>query len=274
MEAMDVDDMDTGEISQTSSLALTRSHEWPIELDFGILDERAREHRDETFGQRYDRRLAELASEIENIAPNLRVLDRLDNAENRYRTVERDFEQARRNAEEAQTLFKQVKQERYRRFMEAFGHIEAKIDQIYKDLTKNRSFPLGGTAYLSVENTEEPYLEGIRYHAMPPMKRFRDMEQLSGGEKTVAAFALLLAIHSYRPAPFFVMDEVDAALDNANVARIASYINEQCLREQAQFIVISLKNSLYECAQSLVGVYRDQTASSSRVLTLKASMLV
>ncbi|RKP23481.1 RecF/RecN/SMC N terminal domain-containing protein, partial [Syncephalis pseudoplumigaleata] len=130
----------------------------------------------------------------------------------------------------------------------------------------------------------EPYLEGVRYHAMPPMKRFRDMEQLSGGEKTVAAFALLLAIHRqvqrigplvyYRPAPFFVMDEVDAALDNANVARIASYINEQCAKEQAQFIVISLKNSLYECAQSLVGVYRDQTASSSRVLTLKVSIMM
>ncbi|KAI9597578.1 cohesin complex subunit psm1 [Syncephalis fuscata] len=269
MEAMDVDDTVMGEISQTSSLALMRSHEWSIELDFGSLDHRAREDANDDYGQRYDTRLSELTAEIELIAPNLRALDRLDNAESRYRAVEQDFEQARRSADEAQTRFKQVKQERHRRFMEAFGHIEAKIDQVYKDLTKSKAFPLGGTAYLSVENTEEPYLEGIRYHAMPPMKRFRDMEQLSGGEKTVAAFALLLAIHSYRPAPFFVMDEVDAALDNANVSRIASYISQQCLTQQAQFIVISLKNSLYECAQSLVGVYRDQTSSSSRVLTLK-----
>lgn len=61
--------------------------------------------------------------------------------------------------------------------------------------------------------TQEPYLHGIKYHAMPPMKRFRDMDQLSGGEKTMAALALLFAIHSYHPSPFFVLDEVDAALD-------------------------------------------------------------
>ncbi|KAF9230138.1 RecF/RecN/SMC N terminal domain-containing protein, partial [Melanogaster broomeanus] len=60
---------------------------------------------------------------------------------------------------------------------------------------------------------QEPYAAGIGYHAIPPMRRSRDMEQLSGGEKTVAALALLFAIHSYQPAPFFVLDEVDAALD-------------------------------------------------------------
>jgi structural maintenance of chromosome 1 len=54
------------------------------------------------------------------------------------------------------------------------------------------------------------------------MKRFRDMEQLSGGEKTMAALALLFAVHSYKPSPFFVLDEVDAALDNTNVSRIAN----------------------------------------------------
>lgn len=56
---------------------------------------------------------------------------------------------------------------------------------------------MGGVAYLSLEDSEEPYTAGIKYHAMPPMKRFRDMEQLSGGEKTVAALALLFAIHRY-----------------------------------------------------------------------------
>ena len=84
---------------------------------------------------------------------------------------------------------------RYNLFMDAYNHISEKIDQVYKDLTKSANHPLGGTAYLSLEDNEEPYLEGIRYHAMPPMKRFRDMEQLSGGEKTMAALALLFAIH-------------------------------------------------------------------------------
>jgi structural maintenance of chromosome 1 len=132
---------------------------------------------------------------------------------------------------------------------------------------------------------------GIKYHAMPPMKRFRDMEQLSGGEKTVAALALLFAIHrlvngltflvspvliihrsSYQPAPFFVLDEVDAALDNTNVAKVANYIRSQA-SDKFQFIVISLKGSLYERGNSLVGIYRDQDMNSSRTLTLDVSIV-
>ena len=124
------------------------------------------------------------------------------------------------------------------------------------------------------------------------MKRFRDMEQLSGGEKTVAALALLFAIHrcvrchgesgrpltstyltSYQPAPFFVLDEVDAALDNTNVAKIANYIRAQA-SDSFQFIVISLKGSLYERGHSLVGIYRDQDVNSSRTLTLDVSFTV
>ena len=87
---------------------------------------------------------------------------------------------------------------------------------------------------------QEPYLQGIKYTVTPPMKRFREMEQLSGGEKTVAALALLFAIHSFRPAPFFVLDEVDAALDNTNVHRVARYM-DQWTKSDFQCIVISLK---------------------------------
>ena len=71
------------------------------------------------------------------------------------------------------------------------------------------------------------------------MKRFRDMEQLSGGEKTMAALALLFAIHSYQPSPFFVLDEVDAALDNANVQKLVTYVKNHA-GPGMQFIVISL----------------------------------
>jgi len=129
---------------------------------------------------------------------------------------------------------------------------------------------------------------------MPPMKRFRDMEQLSGGEKTVAALALLFAIHrcgilvlswkavqtrkhvrsalrSYQPSPFFVLDEVDAALDNTNVAKVANYIRAHA-SESFQFVIISLKGSLYERGNSLVGIYRDQDFNSSRTLTLDVSV--
>jgi structural maintenance of chromosome 1 len=159
---------------------------------------------------------------------------------------------------------------RYSLFYDAFSHISEKIDTVYKDLTKSQQFTLGGTAYLALEDSDEPYLEGIKYHAMPPMKRFRDMEQLSGGEKSVAALALLFAIHSYKPSPFFVLDEVDAALDNTNVSTVATYIREHATPD-FQFIVISLKHTLYEKAQSLVGIYRDQDVNSSKTMTLMVS---
>lgn len=79
--------------------------------------------------------------------------------------------------------------------MDAFNHISNNIDKIYKQLTRSQTHPLGGTAYLNLENEDDPFLYGIKYTAMPPTKRFRDMDQLSGGEKTVAALALLFSIH-------------------------------------------------------------------------------
>ena len=124
--------------------------------------------------------------------------------------------------------------------------------------------------YLDIEDSDEPYLDGIKYHAMPPLKRFRDMEHLSGGEKTMAALALLFAIHSYQPSPFFVLDEVDAALDNTNVARIANYIHDHAAPGM-QFIVISLKTGLFQNSEALVGIYRDQSENSSNSLTLDVS---
>jgi structural maintenance of chromosome 1 len=125
-----------------------------------------------------------------------------------------DFDKAKVDARKAATNFQRIKNQRAKRFNEAFNHIDEALKTIYTDMTKSNKHPLGGNAYLSLDDTEEPYRGGMKFNAMPPMKRFRDMEQLSGGEKTVAALSLLFAIHSYRPAPFFVMDEIDAALDN------------------------------------------------------------
>ena len=83
-----------------------------------------------------------------------------------------------------------------------------KIDETYKEISRNP----GAQAYLSVENSDEPYLDGVSYNCVAPGKRFRPMDNLSGGEKTIAALALIFAVHAFRPSPFFVLDEVDAAL--------------------------------------------------------------
>ena len=89
----------------------------------------------------------------------------------------------------------------------------------------------------------------------------------------MAALALLFAIHSYQPSPFFVLDEVDAALDNTNVARIANYIHDHAAPGM-QFIVISLKNGLFQNSEALVGIYRDQVENSSKSLTLDVRLLL
>lgn len=89
----------------------------------------------------------------------------------------------------------------------------------------------------------------------------------------MAALALLFAIHSYQPSPFFVLDEVDAALDNVNVGRIANYIHDHAAPGM-QFIVISLKTGLFQNSEALVGIYRDQAENSSKSLTLDVSTLL
>ncbi|KAL8142615.1 hypothetical protein V2J09_015647 [Rumex salicifolius] len=219
-----------------------------------------------------------LISEIERTAPNLKALDQYEALKEKERLVTEEFDAARKKEKEIADKFNNVRDLRYKKFTDAFKHISENIDRIYKQLTKSSMHPLGGTAYLNLENEDDPFLYGIKYTAMPPTKRYREMEQLSGGEKTVAALALLFAIHSFKPSPFFILDEVDAALDNLNVAKVAGFIrSKSCQASQSnqgadighgfQSIVISLKDSFYDKAEALVGVYRDAERSCSRTLT-------
>ncbi|KAL9086630.1 MAG: hypothetical protein Q9165_007073 [Trypethelium subeluteriae] len=211
--------------------------------------------------------ITNLSTELERLNPNMRAMERLSTTEERLKSIERDFDAARRYAKRAKDDFDDIKEKRFELFNKAFTHISEQISSVYKDLTRSPSFPLGGQAYLDIEDSDEPYLSGIRYHAMPPLKRFRDMEHLSGGEKSIAALALLFAVHSHQPSPFFVLDEVDAALDNANVAKVAGYVKAHA-RPGMQFIVISLKMGMFVNSETLVGIMRDQGANSSKVLTL------
>ncbi|XP_023637979.1 structural maintenance of chromosomes protein 1 [Capsella rubella] len=247
------------------------------ELDGAYLHERrpsAREKVEAEFRQKIESK----TSEIERTAPNLRALDQYEAIQEKEKQVSQEFEAARKEEKQVADAYNTVKQKRYELFMEAFNHIASNIDKIYKQLTKSNTHPLGGTAYLNLENEDDPFLHGIKYTTMPPTKRFRDMEQLSGGEKTVAALALLFSIHSYRPSPFFILDEVDAALDNLNVAKVAKFIRSkscQAARDNQdaedgngfQSIVISLKDSFYDKAEALVGVYRDTERSCSSTMS-------
>jgi len=206
------------------------------------------------------------------MSPNMRAIERLETVLTRLKSTEKEFDAARRAAKRAKDAFEDVKTQRLTLFQKAFSHIAEQIGTTYRELTRSAQFPMGGQAYLDTEDSAEPFLSGLKYHAMPPLKRFRDMEHLSGGEKTIAALALLFAIHSFQPSPFFVLDEVDAALDNVNVSRVAKYVKEHA-GPGMQFIVISLKSGLFQESEGLVGVMRDQSRMSSRVVSLDVSCL-
>ncbi|XP_050821125.1 structural maintenance of chromosomes protein 1B isoform X1 [Gopherus flavomarginatus] len=197
-------------------------------------------------------------------APNLRALEKLQTAKDKFQESVDAFEASRREARICRQEYEQIKKRRYERFSQCFEHVSVAIDQIYKKLCRNSC----AQAFLSPENPEEPYLEGISYNCVAPGKRFMPMDNLSGGEKSVAALALVFAIHSFRPAPFFVLDEVDAALDNTNIGKVSSFIKEQA-EEQCQMIVISLKEEFYSRADALIGVCPEQDDYMfSQVLTL------
>ena len=240
---------------------------YDITVDFSRLSDA--ERTDRGSGKEYElqSRIDLAREEMEKLTPSTSTAERLDKHEKELKMCEHEIDSGREQVRESRDEFQLIKKQRSDLFMKAYHHIADRIDGVYKDLTKTKMAPMGGVAYLTLEDTDEPFRAGIRYHAMPPMKRFRDMDQLSGGEKTMAALALLFAIHTYQPAPFFVLDEVDAALDAQNVANVSHYIREHA-SDRFQFIVISLKASLYERSQGLVGVYRDQEAHSSASVTL------
>jgi structural maintenance of chromosome 1 len=273
-DAMETDDVeDRGEHAGAWREAALRA-----KLDYDGLPQRLKQAPRPSDRERLDEELrAETeakAAALARLEPNMKAIDQYESVKERERAQAEDLETARRRTKETQETFDSLKNERTTTFMSAFEHIAAAIDRVYKELTQSESHPLGGTAYLSLESPEEPYNHGVKFTAMPPTKRFRDMEQLSGGEKTMAALALLFAIHSYRSSPFFVLDEVDAALDKTNVEKMAAFIKNRSHGTGAaseghacQSIVISLKDYFFDKADSLVGVSRDVQGACSKVLT-------
>ena len=257
--------------SQAENAVVVRDREKAAKMDYSDLRKDLKQSHNEKEERKvhkeFDETLAKLNSEIDAMTPNMKAAAALETCLDKLKESSSDYEEAKSEAAKASQEFERIKAKRTQLFSEAFDQIDESLKTIYTDMTKSSKHPLGGNAYLSLDETEEPYLGGLKFNAMPPMKRFRDMEHLSGGEKTVAALSLLFAIHSFRPAPFFIMDEIDAALDNINLRKVCNYIRQRS-RSDFQCIVISLKDMFYEQADAIVGICRDAGTNSSRTLTL------
>uniref|UniRef100_A0A8C2WV66 Structural maintenance of chromosomes protein n=1 Tax=Cyclopterus lumpus TaxID=8103 RepID=A0A8C2WV66_CYCLU len=270
-----MDDISQGETEESSSQRTSSTvlaKEALIEIDYGNLSEDLKdvlsEEEIKAETNTLQQRLNEQQSILQRIsAPNMKAMEKLESVRDKFQETSDEFEAARKRAKKAKQAFEQIKKERFDRFNNCFESVATNIDEIYKALSRNSS----AQAFLGPENPEEPYLDGINYNCVAPGKRFRPMDNLSGGEKTVAALALLFAIHSYKPAPFFVLDEIDAALDNTNIGKVANYIKDQSVLN-FQAIVISLKEEFYTKADSLIGVYPEQgDCVISKVLTFDLS---
>merc|ERR1739846_133926 len=278
LEEIEDEDDPSIDVSSSQSGHVIYEKEERIKIDYSSLNSSLTEGIEETDVRRIEKRMektiSDLMATIHRIqAPNMKAMQKLDEAREKLQEANKDFESVRKKAKAAKQNFERIKQERYDLFMKCFEHVSNNIDGIYKALAKNQS----AQAFLGPENPEEPYLEGINYNCVAPGKRFQPMLNLSGGEKTIAALALLFATHSYQPAPFFVLDEIDAALDNTNIGKVASYIAD-CTENKSDamnVIVISLKDEFYSHADGLIGVCPDRDAMGehadclvSKVLTL------
>ncbi|RNF20253.1 putative structural maintenance of chromosome (SMC) family protein [Trypanosoma conorhini] len=256
--------------SQSRPSAAAR--ETQVMVDFSGLTEALRKAASDkthlaAYKQRTETLLESLQRASESIVPNLKAASRFVGSEDKLSTSSARLEEVRERANKAYAEFAKVKELRTQRFMETFERIAENVDRVYRELTlSTRAHAVHGSAYLSLEDVEEPYLAGTKYHATPPLKRYMPMELLSGGERTMAALALLFAVHAVSPTPFFVLDEVDAALDAGNVEKLANYMRKNC--NTTQFLVISLKDQLYHVADMLVGVLKNKQKESSSVLTM------
>jgi chromosome segregation protein len=142
-------------------------------------------------------------------------------------------------------------------FNEKFVEIQDMFLKVFKEMFG------GGKASLSINDDEDVLTAGIQINAQPPGKKLQNMMQLSGGEKALTAIALLFAIQNLKPSPFCLLDEIEAALDDANVDRFAKYIHK--LTNHTQFIVITHRRGTMEAADVLYGITMQEKGVSTMV---------
>ena len=197
-----------------------------------------------------------------------------------------ELEQVTEARNAVRRTYEDLRRQRLEEFMAGFGVISLKLKEMYQMIT------LGGDAELELLDSLDPFSEGIVFSVRPPRKSWKNISNLSGGEKTLSSLALVFALHHYKPTPLYVMDEIDAALDFKNVSIVANYIKDRT--KNAQFVIISLRyfgglfsfshihycnniynlgcdsrNNMFELADRLVGIYKTNDATKSVTINPK-----
>lgn len=212
----------------------------------------------------------EIKARIENLEHDLHSQNPNLNIIQTYKTRLQDFKERQQRLKDVETTVAQMKEEhqslkrkRHDEFMNGFTIISTKLKEMYRLITN------GGDAELEALDALDPFSEGIQFHVRPLKKSWKQMSKLSGGEKTISSLSLIFALHHYKPSPLYCMDEIDAALDYKNVAIVGDYIKKRA--RNSQFLIISLRNNMFELAEKLVGIYK--TFDITKTVTINPNKL-
>ena len=160
--------------------------------------------------------IAALEERTQNASVDLSVLAEYRRRCNDLAARTADLSSAVSTRDTAKARLDQLRTLRLTGFMTGFSQISLRLKEMYQMIT------MGGNAELELVDSLDPFSEGILFSVMPPKKSWKNISNLSGGEKTLSSLALVFALHHYRPTPLYVMDEIDAALDFRNVSTILS----------------------------------------------------
>jgi chromosome segregation protein len=227
-----------------------------LNLDLEALSEE-QESDDQEIGA-VEEEIADLRQKIERLGHvNLDAIDELAELEERESFLSSQYQDLQDSRKQLEALIRKLDAESRERFTKAFEAIRENFRTLFRKLFG------GGKADIVLEDPDTPLDCGIEILAKPPGKEFTRITLLSGGEKTMTAIALVMSIFRAQPSPFAFLDEVDAALDEANNARFNSIIQE--FLDKSQFIVVTHSKRTMSIADQLYGITMQEPGVSSRV---------
>ena len=223
---------------------------------YGLTPSTAKEHRGEIESVAAgNRRIGELKRKIAALGtPNLGAIEEYARVNERYTYLAAQRDDVLTSKRELESIIRDITREMTSIFVTEFGKIDHYFGQVFEEMFG------GGKGQLILEDPENPLTCGIEIRVQPPGKQVKTITLLSGGEKAFVATALYFAILKVRPTPFCLLDEIDAALDDRNVERFASYLHN--LSQKTQFIVITHRRGTMEASNVLYGVTMQEQGVS------------
>jgi len=208
-------------------------------------------------------KVRELERELRLMGPiNPLALEEFDDLQKRHTFLEEQLEDVKNTRRELIKVIKQVDMEIQSTFASAYSDVRDNFEKLFSSL-----FP-GGQGKLILTSPDDLLNTGIEVEAKPSGKNVKKLSLLSGGERSLTALAFLFAVFRSRPSPFYVMDEVEAALDDVNLHRFLTLVDE--FRKDAQLLIVSHQKRTMEAGDCLLGVTM-QSGGSSRVIVERAA---